>query len=560
MSSMNPTVKRILPWAPLIVALILGLILGLLIGWVWWPVSWTNASIADLSTTQRAEYVGAVAEAYHFDGTTAARQRMEARLAPFGANTDEALTGAIEYYRSLPVPDEVMVANLALLATDLGIPVDAAMMASDPGAAPADAAEAAPAEAAVADAAASDTGGGSGIFTWLLAVILSVALIGAGFYLLMRLRAPRDLTDAMKEPSAPVAPGAMQPVAGGTAPPARTTAWGRNAGASSAAVTATAVAEDDDLSFDDDDAEEPAVRFSDASGDTGAPDADDDFNVATPRYASARADAESYAAYSGSSLDDADDANEADAEDTDAEDTDDDPFADAEGGDALGDSGAPVAIDAPIAPQPATSRGPNGGPVPADAPPVDINALTPPSWAAVNTKGAGSKGSAGVANTVMPTGVAVAAPVKLPATKPIASFTLQYFAGVADYIEAHNITDPTSGKYIGECGMGVSGKNPVLHNEPNQVIALDVWMYDKLDARENANSTRVLLSPYAVAHNLAQAFGEGAGAATIEARKGAHFGVDGRNLYLEGELQDVDYDANGVFRTAKVHLNVLPKA
>ena len=262
---------------------------------------------------------------------------MEARLAPFGANTDEALTGAIEYYRSLPVPDEVMVANLALLATDLGIPVDAAMMASDPGAAPADAAEAAPAEAAVADAAASDTGGGSGIFTWLLAVILSVALIGAGFYLLMRLRAPRDLTDAMKEPSAPVAPSAMQPVAGGTAPPARTTAWGRNAGASSAAVTATAVAEDDDLSFDDDDAEEPAVRFSDASGDTGAPDADDDFNVATPRYASARADAESYAAYSGSSLDDADDANEADAEDTDAEDTDDDPFADAEGGDALGD-------------------------------------------------------------------------------------------------------------------------------------------------------------------------------------------------------------------------------
>lgn len=63
-----------------------------------------------------------------------------------------------------------------------------------------------------------------------------------------------------------------------------------------------------------------------------------------------------------------------------------------------------------------------------------------------------------------------------------------------------------------------------------------------------------------MAHNLAQAFGEGAGAATIEVCRVADFGVDGRNLYLEGELQDVDYDANGVFRTAKVHLNVLPKA
>ncbi len=555
MSTMNPTVKRILPWVPLVVALIIGLVLGLLIGWVWWPVSWTNAAIVDLSPSQQAVYVGAVAEAYHFDGTQAATRRMEARLAPFGANTDEALTNAIEYYRGLSTPDEVMVANLALLATDLGIAVDAAMMAAEPGASAAEPdAAAALAAAAVAPAEKS---GSAGIFTWILAVILSAGLIGAGFYLLMRLRAPRDLTDSMRDPAAP---GSLQPVAGGTAPATRTTSWGK--GDSGSAADAV---DDDDLSFEDE--EEPAVRFSDASGDMGAPDADDDDAPETPRYASARAEAENFGAYSGSSYDDS------------ADDADNESDGNAVPADLPAARNEPAAAAAPAV---RVGGGPGGGPVPADAPPVDINALTPPSWAAGDKKGSTtSKGAPNAkrsegptatvartvaeASTIVTTGVAVAgersisAPVVAPAAKPIASFTLQYYAGVPDYIEAHNITDPATGKYIGECGMGVSGKNPVLHDNPNQVIALDVWMYDKLDPRDNANSTRVLLSPYAVAHNLAQAFGDGSGAGTVEARKGAHFAVDGRNLCLDGELQDVEYDADGVFRTARVQLNVRPR-
>lgn len=569
MSTMNPTVKRILPWAPLIVALILGLSLGLLIGWVWWPVSWTNASLVDLAPSQQAAYVASVAEAYRYDGTQAAARAMEARLAPLGANTDDAITNAIAYYRGLPTPDELAVSNLALLATDLGIPVDAAMMAPAPGPLTADtgAADAGAADASAATAAApAEESGGSGVLTWLLAVFLSVGLIGAGFYLLMRLRSPRELTDSMKEPSAPAMPGDMQPVAGGASGPTRTTAWSRS-------DSAAAVAADDDLSFEDEDEEEPAARFSDASGDTGAPDAEDDFAPVTPRYATARDDASNYDEYSGSSYD--------------APATDDD---------ALG-ARLPARSSAPSsAPR---SSGPGGGPVPADAPPVDINALTPPSWAAAEPKGGGSKGATNAistigpvavaakpapakpapvgvadlaqsapasrkadASTVVTTGVAVVGkrsdttPAARPAGKAIASFTLQYYTGMPDYIEALNITDPATGHYIGECGMGVSGKNPVLHDDPNQVIALEVWLYDNLDPRDNVSSTRVLLCPYAVARNLAQAFGDGSGEATLEARKGARFQVEGRNLVLDGELQDVAYDGNGVFRTAKVQLTV----
>ncbi len=501
MSTMNPTIKRILPWAPLIAALIVGLILGLLVGWVWWPVSWTNASLADLSPSQQAAYIGSVVEAYHLDGTQAATRRMEARLAPFGASTGEAVTAAIAYYGGLPTPDDVMVSNLAKLAMDLGIPVDAAMMAggngtTDPGAVDSGSADsgaadtAAPAaEAAVVDTAASnENGGNSGILTWLLAVVLSLGLIGAGFYLLMRLRTPSELTDSMKDPSAPPAPGELKPAAAAT----QTTAWGKSNGA------ASTTANDDDLSFEDEDEEEPAVRFSSASGESGAPDADDDYTPVTPRYASARAEEANYEQYTGSSYDAADDDDAFDDQDE----TDETDESDAQQGSPDSEvlaSGpdVPPAAAVPVANR---SSGPGGGPVPADAPPVDINALTPPSWAAVDTKGGDAKstpkgksssgpaassnstgGAAAIAatipaqasanalsaassdgmsaETIITTGVAVAAgrnagrpaiqpvdqPASKPATKQVAQFTMQYHAGLPGYIEAHNITDPATG-------------------------------------------------------------------------------------------------------------------
>ena len=42
----------------------LGLCLGLLIGWGIWPVEWTGASLRDLRTDARADYMSAVADAY----------------------------------------------------------------------------------------------------------------------------------------------------------------------------------------------------------------------------------------------------------------------------------------------------------------------------------------------------------------------------------------------------------------------------------------------------------------------------------------------------------------
>jgi hypothetical protein len=148
-----------------------------------------------------------------------------------------------------------------------------------------------------------------------------------------------------------------------------------------------------------------------------------------------------------------------------------------------------------------------------------------------------------------------------PARKIIASYTCEYHSGIPDYIEAHNISDPMTGRYIGECGLSVSSKNRAFHNNPDQVIALEVWMYDKLDPRDNVNNTRVLLSEYAADRDLAQAFARerDGSVKTLLATPGTKFQLEGSNLTLEGEIISADFDLEGIFAGAKVVMNVLSK-
>jgi hypothetical protein len=155
------------------------------------------------------------------------------------------------------------------------------------------------------------------------------------------------------------------------------------------------------------------------------------------------------------------------------------------------------------------------------------------------------------------------APAQPPAVQstPFASYTFQFHAGMPDYIEAETLTDPGSGRYIGECGMAVSSKNPLLHDDPDQVIALEVWMYDKMEARENVNTTRVLLSEYADDRDLAQAFaraGDGT-LRTLVAQPGARFHLDGHYLLLEGTVTEVEYDRDGIFHKVTVAVDLLSK-
>jgi len=140
----------------------------------------------------------------------------------------------------------------------------------------------------------------------------------------------------------------------------------------------------------------------------------------------------------------------------------------------------------------------------------------------------------------------------------LANHTCQYFAGTPGYIDALNITDPRTGQYIGEFGMGVSLRNASLHANPNQAIALEVWLTDNLDPAEYSNQARVLLSDFAAGKEYTPALlkdREGS-VRTMMTRPGSRFTLEGRHLMLEGEIQEVQYDDQGIFRMVRVGLTV----
>lgn len=532
--------------APWLVGGIVGLILGLVIGWGVWPVEWTNARLSDLSQAERAAYISAVADAYVLDGRGYAEVNMHGRLSGFGDRLPDEVLAAIEYYRADANVDQVQLGNLALLATNLGIPVDATALQSaavanespaQPLMQPVTIGDnvAAPAENSGALAPQATTNeGGSGIWAWLLAIVVAGGLIGGGLYLLRYLNKRAIPSDELIAPPPASMPGEMRAPQelDSTGGPKRASFW-RDAGRS-AGSAAPAHKSPDDLSFDDEDEdEEPAVRFG--SSDFDDLDDEDDYEddpVNDARYGApvARPDKSPAPAFPGTAVGT--------------------PY-----------SGPSFGSSAPVAAPPAPSQTRQSTPAPL------ASAYGAPTAEALRPEAVRPE-------TVRPEPVPVrtapqrrsdVATAPAPAAAPnanrkiIASYTCEYHSGIPDYIEAHNISDPVTGRYIGECGMGISSKNRALHNNPDQVIALEVWMYDKLDPRDNINNTRVLLSEYAADRDFAQAFSrERDGAVkTFLAVPGTRFSLEGRNLTLEGEVIRAEFDRDGIFAGAKVTMNII---
>jgi len=506
---------------------IVGLALGLIIGWVIWPVEWTNARLGDLSQREKAAYISSVADAFVLDGSGYQEVNMYARLDGFGDMLPDEVLSAIEYLRADPATDQVQLGNLALLATHLGVPVDATALqsAAPPAtgvgeAAQSGALETAPvtteqlsSPSATTDSASTESGG-SGIWAWLLAILVAGGLIGGGLYLLRYLNKRTLPSDELVAPPPASMPGEIRAPQEmeSTNGPKRASLWRESSKAPSNKSP-------DDLSFEEEEEdEEPAVRFGSGElyDDAYDDDEDDDDPVNDQRYGTPvretdRSPAPAFpgaavsAPYSGPSF----------------------------GGSSYSGSSysAPSAGASPTLQATATAEAVRTAPVP-------VPVRTAPQRRAEP---------------------ATAAPA--PARKVIASYTCEYHSGIQDYIEAHNISDPLTGRYVGECGLGVSSKNRALHNNPDQVIALEVWMYDKLDPRDNVNNTRVLLSEYAADRDFAQAFARerDGSVKTLLATPGTKFQLEGRNLILEGEIVNADFDREGIFAGAKVVLNVLSK-
>jgi hypothetical protein len=144
-------------------------------------------------------------------------------------------------------------------------------------------------------------------------------------------------------------------------------------------------------------------------------------------------------------------------------------------------------------------------------------------------------------------------------------YTAEYQMGMRDYDEAHGITDTQTSKYIGECGMGTSAKNGLLQNNPDHVVALEVWLFDKTDEKNMGSQTRVLLSEYAVDHNLEQAFVKERqdDPRPFTAQPGVQFDLESQNLLLKCVIVEAVYAASGptkgIFQSVKVEMHVHKK-
>lgn len=155
---------------------------------------------------------------------------------------------------------------------------------------------------------------------------------------------------------------------------------------------------------------------------------------------------------------------------------------------------------------------------------------------------------------------------KRPRHQLIVQHTLAYQMGMAEYDESKPIVDPSSGKYIGEFGMGTSGKNSVVQPNGEYVAALEVWLFDKSDEKNMGNQTRILLSEYAIDHNLEDAFTKERtdNPRPFTPQAGVHFQLESQNLRLDCTIVDVKYLESGVgkgmFGSIRVDMSIHQKS
>jgi hypothetical protein len=537
----------------------LGLALGLLIGWGIWPVQWKEASLGDLRTEAKADYLSAVSDAYVMYSSPEAAAIAQQRLSALGS-TDLAkdFTAAITYYTASNATDKaIRISNLSRLASALGL--TAPLVANGSQATPLNVliqpdATLQPVAKLANNSASSNTNTvvspskatGASWLNWLLGLLTAMMLIVGVFYLYLIIRPLRArhqaatfgeaLDDATidarfneMDPSTVSRRAQMYGVPE-TRPPSTSTYTSpaeTNSGTKSetnwrnpAPTTPVRRTPRDDYEFDDEPEDEgTALRSTAAQHFATGPTLDEPIShVQLWQEEQASAEDEDNA------------ADELDLVDQDEAD--------------------------PTSDEQATARSTSQRPVTSES------AINPPSLRRDNPVESSSASSPASA---LSSAAARAGMGRTSRLKLLEKYTAHYQAGLANYDEAHQILDPSTNKYIGEIGMGVSTKNALLQNDPDQVIALEVWLFDKADERNIGNQTRILLSEYAVDHNLEQAFLKERqdDPRPFTAQLGVRFQLEGHNLRLDCEIIEALYTKSGptkgVFQSVKVEMTVLQK-
>lgn len=136
--------------------------------------------------------------------------------------------------------------------------------------------------------------------------------------------------------------------------------------------------------------------------------------------------------------------------------------------------------------------------------------------------------------------------------------TTQFSAGTENYHFTRNITAPDE-TYLGEFGVGVSDRYGMLNNDPEQVVAIEVYIFDKSDEKHMVTVNRALLSEYADTHLRKHFEREKDRLGPVVAQPKTTLQLEARQFVLLCTITDVRYTDEGIFSRLDLDLELKKK-
>ncbi len=136
--------------------------------------------------------------------------------------------------------------------------------------------------------------------------------------------------------------------------------------------------------------------------------------------------------------------------------------------------------------------------------------------------------------------------------------TTHFSAGMEHYHFTRNITAPDE-SYLGEFGVGVSDRYGMLNNDPEQVVAIEVYIFDKSDEKHMVTVNRALLSEYADTHLRKHFEREKDRLGPVVAQPKTTLQLEARQFVLLCTITDVRYTEEGIFSRLDLDLELKKK-
>ncbi|MBU6349913.1 MAG: hypothetical protein KGS73_07155 [Chloroflexi bacterium] len=151
------------------------------------------------------------------------------------------------------------------------------------------------------------------------------------------------------------------------------------------------------------------------------------------------------------------------------------------------------------------------------------------------------------------------APGWQPAGRCIDQFDAEFIMGRQDFDWTRNIPGEQEDDYLGEYGIGISDRYGFLNNDPDQVVAIELYIFDKSDDKTLFNVSRVLLSEYADEHLRKHFEREKDRLGPVVAQRGLALQLESRQYILDCTITDVLYTDSGIFQRLTVHMELKQK-